>query len=67
MAKQLIEKNKNFKVVGMLDKDVDGNYIVTISEKDFIREFPLMNILEEMVGTEISLTSVEMLRIDGEE
>ena len=66
MAKQLIEKSKNFKIVGVLDKDENGEYFVTIAEKDFLREFKLAPILEEMVGTEISLTSVESLNI-GEE
>lgn len=66
MAKQLIEKNKNFKVVGYLDKDIDGNFFVSISDKDSSQCFNMNDILEQMVGTEISLVSVEELNIIGE-
>ena len=61
MAKQMIEKNKNFKVIGTLDKDVNGNFFVTVSDKDYAREFMLNDILEQMIGTEITLSSVESL------
>ena len=66
MAKQLIEKNKNFKVVGYLDKDINGNFFVSISDKDSSQCFNMNDILEQMVGTEISLVSVEELNIIGE-
>lgn len=66
MAKQLIEKNKNFKVVGYLDKDINGNFFVSISDKDNSQCFNMNDILEQMVGTEISLVSVEELNIIGE-
>ena len=66
MAKQLIEKNKNFKVVGYLDKDINGNFFVSISDKDSSQCFNMNDILEQMVGTEISLVSVEELNITGE-
>lgn len=66
MAKQLIEKNKNFKVVGYLDKDINGNFFVSISDKDSSQCFNMNDILEQMTGTEISLVSVEELNILGD-
>lgn len=66
MAKQLIEKNKNFKVVGYLDKNIDGNFFVSISDKDSSQCFNMNDILEQMIGTEISLVSVEELNILGD-
>lgn len=64
MAKQLIEKNKSFKVVGTLEKNDLGQFYVVISDKDYSRQFMLEDILNEMTGTEISLTSVENLTLD---
>lgn len=59
MAKQMYSKNKTISIVGNLDKDDDGNYFVTVEQKYTFKEYNLMDILEEMVGTEISLKSTE--------
>jgi hypothetical protein len=63
MAKQMISKNTNIKVVGILDKNENGEYFVTIEDKDNVTSFLLNPLLEEMVGTEISLSSVDELSL----
>lgn len=59
MAKQMYAKNKTISIVGNLDKNDSGEYIVTVESKDSFEEYDLMTILEDMIGTEISLKSVE--------
>lgn len=61
MAKQIYEKTKNIKLVGVLEKSDNGNYIVVVENKDNIEEIPLEEVLEDMIGTEISLTSVDVM------
>ena len=63
MAKQMISKNTNIKVVGILDKNENGEYYVTIEDKDNVTSFLLNPLLEEMIGTEISLSSVDELSL----
>lgn len=63
MAKQMISKNTNIKVVGTLDKNENGEFYVTIEDKDDVTYFLLNPLLEEMIGTEISLTSVDELSL----
>lgn len=62
MAKQRISKTTNISVCGILDKNDVGEYIVTIENKeDGIIEYALKDILDEMLGCEISLSSVDEL------
>jgi len=63
MAKQMISKNTNIKLVGILDKNENGEFYVTIEDKDNVTSFLLNPLLEEMVGTEISLSSVDELSL----
>lgn len=60
MAKQIYEKTKNIKLIGTLEKS-DNGYVVVIENKDNIEEIQLEEVLEDMVGTEISLTSVDVM------
>ena len=57
MAKQKYEKKKVISIVGTLDKNEDDRYIVTVEDKDNIQEYDLADILEELQGSVISLTS----------
>ena len=60
MAKHMISKAMNIKIVGILDKNEEGKYIVTVENKDVgLTEYDLDEILKEMVGTEISITSTD--------
>ena len=60
MAKHMISKAMNIKIVGILDKNEEGKYIVTIENKDVgLTEYDLDEILKEMLGTEISITSTD--------
>lgn len=62
MAKHMISKTTNMKIVGNLDKSEDGKYIVVVENKDEgITEYNLDEILNQMLGTEIALTSVDEL------
>jgi hypothetical protein len=60
MAKHMISKAMNIKIVGILDKNEEGKYIVTVENKDVgLTEYDLDEILKEMLGTEISITSTD--------
>ena len=61
MAKQMISKNKNIKIVGILDKNENGEFYVTIEDKDNVQSFLLSPLLEEMIGTEVTFNSVDEL------
>ena len=62
MAKHMISKAMNIKIVGILDKNEEGKYIVTVENKDVgLTEYDLDEILKEMLGTEISITSTDEL------
>lgn len=61
MAKQMISKNKNIKIVGVLDKNENGEFYVTIEDKDNVQSFLLNPLLEEMIGTEVTFNSVDEL------
>lgn len=58
MAKNIYTEQKLIKLVGTLDKNDEGDFICTVEEKDNIQEYNMIEILEQMVGTEISLQSV---------
>ena len=57
MAKQKYEKKRVISIVGTLDKNEDDRYIVTVEDKDSFQECDLADILEELQGSVISLTS----------
>ena len=57
MAKQKYEKKQIITICGTLDKNEDGRYIVTVEDKDTFQEYDLADILGEMEGHVISLSS----------
>lgn len=57
MAKQKYEKKKVISIVGVLEKNEDDRYIITVEDKDNIQEYDLADILEEIEGSVISMTS----------
>ena len=61
MAKNVYTEQKVIKLVGNLDKDENGNFICTVEDKDRVQEYNVIEILEQMVGTEISLSSINEL------
>lgn len=58
MAKNIYTEQKLIKLVGTLDKNDEGDFICTVEEKDNVQEYNMIEILEQMIGTEISLQSV---------
>ena len=58
MAKNLYTEQKLIKLIGTLDKTENGEFICTVENKDSVQEYNVLEILEQMVGTEISLQSV---------
>lgn len=61
MAKNIYTEQKVIKLVGSLDKDENGNFICTVEDKDRVQEYNVIEILEQMVGTEINLSSINEL------
>ena len=61
MAKNIYTEQKVIKLVGSLDKDENGNFICTVEDKDKVQEYNVIEILEQMIGTEINLSSVNEL------
>jgi len=61
MAKNIYTEQKVIKLVGSLDKDENGNFICTVEDKDRVQEYNVIEILEQMIGTEISLSSINEL------
>lgn len=57
MAKNIYTEQKLIKLIGTLDKNENGEFICTVINKDDIQEYNVIDILEQMVGTEISLQS----------
>lgn len=52
-VKECYEKKQTVKVVGLLDKDENDEYIVCVDEE----QYSLKDILEELAGRIISLSS----------
>lgn len=61
MAKNIYTEQKVIKLVGSLDKDENGNFICTVEDRDKVQEYNVIEILEQMIGTEISLSSINEL------
>lgn len=59
MAKQIFERKQVVKLVGRLDKDDDGKFVVTVEDKDRVTEYDLDDILNNVLGSVISLQSEE--------
>ncbi len=59
MAKNLYEEKKIIKLIGTLDKNENGEFICTVEDKDNVQEYNVIEILEQMIGSEISLQSTE--------
>ena len=58
MAKNLYTEQKLIKMIGTLDKTENGDFICTVENKDSLQEYNVLDVLEQMVGTEISLQSI---------
>lgn len=58
MAKNLYTEQKLIKMIGTLDKTENGEFICTVENKDSLQEYNVLEVLEQMVGTEISLQSI---------
>lgn len=58
MAKNIYTEQKLIKLIGTLDKNDNGDFVCIVEEKDNIQEYNVLEILEQMVGTEINLQSV---------
>lgn len=58
MAKNIYTEQKLIKLIGTLNKNDNGDFVCIVEEKDNIQEYNVLEILEQMVGTEINLQSV---------
>ena len=61
MAKNIYTEQKLIKLVGTLDKNENGEFICTVEYKENVQEYNVLDILEQMIGTEISLQSINEL------
>lgn len=61
MAKQIFEKKKVVNLVGVLEKNDDGEYIVVVEDKDSFKQYDLSEVLDEILGSVIFLKSEENL------
>ena len=61
MGKQFYEKKTMIKIAGILDKNENGDYVVIVNNKDFVDEYDLKNILDEMLGTFVTFQNEETL------
>ena len=59
MAKNCYIEQKLIKINGTLEKTENGNFICIVENKDSVQEYNVIDILEQMVGTEISLQSID--------
>lgn len=57
MAKNIYTEQKLIKLIGTLDKNENGEFICIVENKDDVQTYNVIDILEQMVGTEISLQS----------
>lgn len=57
MTKQKHEDKRIITICGILDKNENNEYIISVNEKDNVSEYSLVGFLEEMCGSVISLTS----------
>lgn len=57
MAKNLYEEKRIIKIVGRLNKNENGEFTCTVENNYGIQEYNIIELLEQMDGTEISLQS----------
>lgn len=58
--KQIMEKKKVINLIGVLDKNEEGDYTVTVEDKDETQTYTLNDILSEIEGNIISISSEEI-------
>lgn len=61
MAKMEYVKKQTTKICGLLDKNDNDEYIITVQDKDYVREFALDEIIDSMVGTLVCFSNEEIL------
>lgn len=59
--KNMYTEQKSIKIVGELIKTENGDFVCLVRNKDVIQEYSVIEILEQMVGTEISLQNLEII------
>lgn len=57
MAKSKYELKTVLTLIGLLQKNDDGEFVVTVEKNDEIREYKLNDVLENLDGQVISLTA----------
>lgn len=62
MAKQHITKSINYDICGVLSKDENDEFIITVEGSDNFECYQLKEILEEMDGNEIVIKSSDVLK-----
>lgn len=55
-TKMLYEKKTLTKIVGVLDK-IGDKYIITVEDRDIIKEYELEDILDTMLGTVLTISN----------
>lgn len=56
--KNVYEKSVITNCIGTLDKDENDEYVINIETKEYSESVPVKELLEDMLGTEIQLKSV---------
>ena len=52
------EKKQTIECVGILDRDVEtGEYFISVETKDRCETYPVSNLLQEMLGSQVSFKS----------
>lgn len=59
--KNIYTEQKSIKLIGQLEKDDNGELICLVQNKDFTQKYNVIEILEQMIGTEISLQNIEII------
>lgn len=62
MAKQHITKSINYDICGVLSKDENDEFIITVEGSDNFTQYSLREILEEMCDNEITIKSSDVLK-----
>lgn len=55
-TKMLYEKKTLTKIVGVLDK-IGDKYIITVEDRDSVKEYELEDILDTMLGTVLTISN----------
>lgn len=62
MAKQHITKSINYDICGVLSKDENDEFIITIEGNENFEQFELKEILEQMCDNEVVIKSSDILK-----